>query len=138
MQAAVTPGNGPGASSAVTYTTVEIEKVASWVRRTSPAMMICLTGCLETAPELADVDTKIINMSIGLGVVPASWRTVIIITPVPKCKPVTRLDDLIFITLILSTVVERLVIKDHIFPAIPLDQLHDQFGFKPTGGLQQL
>ena len=36
MQAAVTPGNGPGSRSAVNYTTFEIEKVLTRVRRTLP------------------------------------------------------------------------------------------------------
>ena len=29
--------------------------------------------------------------------------------------------------------VERLIVKDHIFPAITPAKLYDQFGFKPTG-----
>ena len=29
--------------------------------------------------------------------------------------------------------VERLVVKDHIFSAITPTKLYDQFGFKPTG-----
>ena len=120
MQAAETPDNGPSSSSAVTYTTVE--KVWSRVRRTSP-------GCDDTpywvwrdcAPELADVATKIIDMSIGIRVVPASWRSAVI-TPVPKCTPVARLGDLrpISVTPILSRVVDRSVVKDHIFPPFDL------------------
>ena len=49
--------------------------------------------------------------------------------------PVTELGDLhpISVTPILSRIVERLIVKDHIFPVIPVEQLHDQFGFKPTG-----
>ena len=29
--------------------------------------------------------------------------------------------------------VERLIVKDHIFPAITPAKLYDQFGIKPTG-----
>ena len=29
--------------------------------------------------------------------------------------------------------IERLIVKDHIFLAITLAKLYDQFGFKPTG-----
>ena len=36
MQVAVTHGNGPGARSVITYTTADIEKVLSKVRRTLP------------------------------------------------------------------------------------------------------
>ena len=34
---------------------------------------------------------------------------------------------------ILSRMVVRLIVKDHIFPAITPAKLYDQFGFKPTG-----
>ena len=55
-------------------------------------------------------------------------------TPVPKCTPVSGMSDLlpISVTPILSRMVERLIVKDHIFPAITPAKLYDQFGFKPT------
>ena len=73
-------------------------------------------------------------MSVGRGVVPAAWYTAVI-TPVPKCTPVSGVSDIrpISVTPILSRMVERLVVKNHIFPAIPPAKLNDQFGFKPTG-----
>ena len=73
-------------------------------------------------------------MSVGRGVVPAAWRTSVI-TPVPKCTPVSGVSDLkpIYVTPILSRMVERLAVKNHISPAIPPAKLNDQFGFKPTG-----
>ena len=73
-------------------------------------------------------------MSVSHGVVPAAWRTVVI-TPVPKCTPVSGVNDLrpISVTPILSRMVERLIVKDHIFSAITAAKLYDQFGFKPTG-----
>ena len=60
-----------------------------------------------------------------------------IITPVPKYTPVTRLGDFspILVSSFLSRVVECLVVKDHIFRAIPLDQLPDQLGLKPIGSI---
>ena len=68
------------------------------------------------------------------GVAPSAWRRAAI-TPVPKCMPINGLSDLrpISVTPILSRMVERLVVKDHIFPAIPGEQLFDQYGFKRTG-----
>ena len=51
-----------------------------------------------------------------------------------KCTPVSSVSDLrpISVTPILSRMVERLIVKDHIFPAITLAELYDQYGFKPT------
>ena len=75
-------------------------------------------------------------MSVSRGVVPAAWRTAVI-TPVPKCTPVSGVSDLrpISVTPILSRVVERLIVRDHIFPTITPGTLYDQFGFKPTAAL---
>ena len=36
----------------------------------------------------------VVNMSIGLGVVPSAWRTAVI-TPVPKCTPVDGVNAII-------------------------------------------
>ena len=73
-------------------------------------------------------------MSVSCGVVPATWRTAVI-TPVPKCTPVSGVSDLrpISVTPILSSMAERLIVKDHIFSVIIPAKLYDQFGFKPTG-----
>ena len=43
--------------------------------------------------ELAEVVTRIVNMSVSRGVVPASWRTAVI-TSVPKYTPVSGVSDL--------------------------------------------
>ena len=73
-------------------------------------------------------------MSVSRGVVPAAWRTAVV-TTVPKCTPVGGVSDLrpISVTSILSRMVERLIVQDHIFHAISPAKLYDQFGFKPTG-----
>ena len=59
-------------------------------------------------------------MLIDLGVVLSAWRTAAI-TPVPKCMLINGLGDLrpIFVTPILSRMLERLVVRDHISPTIP-------------------
>ena len=48
---------------------------------------------------------------------------------------ITGHNDLrpISVTPILSRIVERLVVKDHIMPFVPCEQLFDQYGFKRTG-----
>ena len=73
-------------------------------------------------------------MSIDLGVVPSAWSTAVI-TPVPKCTPVNSAGDLrpISVTPVLSRMVELLIVKDHIFPLIPTEELFDQYAFKKTG-----
>ena len=75
-----------------------------------------------------------INMSVDLGVLPSAWRTAVI-TPVPKCTPVNSAGDLrpLSVTPILSRMVERLLVKDHIFPSIPTEELFHPYGFKTTG-----
>ena len=82
--------------------------------------------------ELADIVSRLFNMSVRRGVIPAAWRTAVI-TPVPKCIPVSGVSDLrpISVTPILSRMVERLVVRNHISLAIPPAKLNDKFGFKP-------
>ena len=52
-----------------------------------------------------------------------------------KWTPVCRVNDFwpISITPILSCLVERLIVRDHIYSAIPSNDIIDQYGFKPTG-----
>ena len=71
-----------------------------------------------------------LSMSVSRGVVQAAWRTAVI-TPVLKCTPVSGVSNLrpISVTPILSRMVERLIVKDHIFHAITPAKLYDQFVF---------
>ena len=39
----------------------------------------------------------------------------------------------ISVTPILSRIVERIIVKDHIFPAIPTTAISDHYGLKPIG-----
>ena len=39
----------------------------------------------------------------------------------------------ISVTPILSRIVERLIVRDNIFPAIPTKEILDRYGFKPSG-----
>ena len=57
----------------------------------------------DCSSELAEVVTRIANMSVSRGVVPAAWRTAVI-TPDPKCTPVSGVSVLrpISVTPILS------------------------------------
>ena len=95
-------------------------------------MIISLIG--DCAHDLSEVVTMLVNMSIGHGIVSFAWCTAVI-TPVPKCTPVSGVNDLrpLSVTPILSRLVERLIIRDHIYPAIPSNDIIDRYGFKPTG-----
>ena len=72
--------------------------------------------------------TMLVNMSIGLGVLPFACRTAVI-TPVPT--PVGGVNDLrpISVTPILSRLVERLIVV----LSISSNDVINQYGFKPTG-----
>ena len=85
------------------------------------------------ASAIAGVVAKIVNLSLTTGVTPAAWR-IAVITPVPKHWIITGPNDLrpISVTPILSRIVERPVVKDHIMPYVPCEQLGDQYGFKRT------
>ena len=107
----------------------------AWISRTLPGKDNILYWVYrDCSSELAQVVTRIVNISVSCGVLPAAWRTAVI-TPVLKCTPVSGVSDLrpISVTSILSRMVERLIVKDHIFPAITPAKLYNQFGFKPTG-----
>ena len=47
----------------------------------------------DCSSELAEVVTRIVNISVSHDVVLAAWRTAVI-TPVPKCTPVSGESDL--------------------------------------------
>ena len=117
------------------YSKGDVALMLARIRRTSPSIddipYLVYRDCYE---ELSSVVTKIVNLSFELGRVTSAWCTAVI-TPVPKCTPITGPEDLrpISVTPILSRMVERLVVKDHILPAISIDDLQDQYGFKPTG-----
>ena len=90
----------------------------------------------DSASAIAGVVAEIVYFSLTTGVAPAAWR-IAVITPVPKHSPITGPNDLspISVTPILSRIVERLVVKDHIMPFVPCDQLFDQYGCKHTGSV---
>ena len=97
------------------------DKISYWVYR-------------DCSNELAEDVANIVNMSVGDGIVPVAWRTAVI-TPVAKCTQIISVADLrpISVTPILSRMVDRLIVKEHIYPVIPPKAIYDQYGFKPTG-----
>ena len=71
-------------------------------------------------------------MPFGSGVFPATWQ-IAIIMPVSKCALFKGVAELILISVtpLMLRLVERLVVKHHIFQQYHLI-IYDQFGFKLT------
>ena len=90
------------------------------------------------APVFAALLAKLFNESISAGIVPRQWKTAAI-TPVPKVStPVCEGDYRpISITTIMSRVLERLIVRNYIYPVLqspPPDlKFDDHFAFRPTG-----
>lgn len=84
--------------------------------------------------ELADVVTRIFNLSISSGKVPTEWLTAVV-TPVPKIDKPSDLSHYrpISVTPILSRMAERLITKKYLQPSIPISKIRNQYAFKPSG-----
>ena len=84
--------------------------------------------------EIAGAVAGILNKSFSAGQVPDSWLCAMV-TPVPKVPQPQKLADFrpISETPIVSQIAEKIVVSRYLRPAIPRENLHDQFAFKPTG-----
>ena len=124
------------ATNFVKYTRDSIELILARNRKTSLGNdNIPYWIYRDCAHELSEVVTMLVNLSsIGLGVVSSAWR-IAVITSIPKCTPVGGVNDprLLSVTPILSRLMKRLIVRDHIYPAKPPNDIIDQYGFKPTG-----
>jgi len=74
------------------------------------------------------------NISLASSYVPPQWKTASIL-PVPKTNPVISPSDLrpISLTPILSRLMEKYIVKEHITPILLQPTFNSQFAFKPTG-----
>ena len=99
----------------------------------SPVLVFesCCAACVKAAHHT-------VNLSLSWSVVPKQWETSVI-TPVAKIpRPATCSDFRpISVTPILSRLLEKMVVRNFIYPIFdhPLhaDQFNDQFTFRPTG-----
>ena len=96
------------------------------------------------AIELSTIVTHLFNVSIRLGKMPSRWKQAIV-TPVPKVRQIaefTGLSDLrpISVTPILSRVLEKLIVRTYLWPALERDAdlINDQFAYRPTGSITSL
>ena len=90
------------------------------------------------APVYSHVISELINRSISAAHVPEQWKTAVI-TPVAKVKKPEQMTDFrpISVTPVLSRVVERELVRGHLYQAFAKspasEALGDQFAFRPTG-----
>ena len=90
------------------------------------------------APVFAKHLANLFNKSIQHSVVPTQWKAAYIL-PVQKTPTPTQPSDYrpISITPVLSRMMEKMVVKEFIYPAMndppPKLSFSDQFAFKPTG-----
>ena len=90
------------------------------------------------APFFAAPIADMFNLSLSSSTVPKQWKAASI-TPVPKIpKPLTPSDYRpISITPVLSRVMERIIVRDHIYQSLQCPPpgliFDDQFAFRPTG-----
>jgi len=113
----------------------EVHSMLSSVKKTSPGIVdIPYWVFKHCTVELTPVVTYLINTIISNGTPPPTWLKALI-TPAPKKTPPTDFSHLrpISVTPILSRLTERLIVRKHLLPAIPSDQLTDQFAYRPSG-----
>ena len=90
------------------------------------------------APFFANPLNKLFNKSLSTSTVPSQWKAALI-RPLAKVKTPESCSDFrpISITPVLSRLMEKMVVRDFIYPAIlspsPKLSLADQFAFRPSG-----
>jgi hypothetical protein len=90
------------------------------------------------APLFAAPVADLMNLLLDKSVVPMQWKRASIL-PIPKVNTPASPSDFrpISITPVLSRVLERIVTREHIYPALkhapPSLDFSDQFAFQPTG-----
>jgi gmma-aminobutyric acid receptor subunit gamma/cGMP-dependent protein kinase 2 len=89
------------------------------------------------APFFAAPITDMMNLSLSSSIVPSQWKMASILPIAKTAAPVTPSDYRpISLTPVLSRVLERIVVKDYIYPSLqsapPGLSFSDQFAFQPT------
>lgn len=113
----------------------EIYRLLSAVKRTAPGSdNIPYWVFKHCAVELSGVIANLVNKTLSSGRPPLAWKNALV-TPIPKVQSVKTFSELrpISVTPILSRLVEKLIVRKYIIPALPLDSISDQFAYRPTG-----
>ena len=103
------------------------------------ALTVYLIGfCVWLAPSISLPVAHLFNLSVSKSQVPIQWKSSII-TPVPKVAKPKSCSDFrpISVTPILSRLLEKILIRGFIYPALQEPSckalFNDQFAFRPTG-----
>jgi len=113
----------------------EIYKLLTSVKKTAPGSdNIPYWVFKHCSVELACVVANLVNKTLSTGIPPSAWKSALV-TPIPKVTTVKSFTDLrpISVTPILSRLVEKIIVRKYIIPALPLDSISDQFAYRPTG-----
>jgi len=98
----------------------------------------CQRGSSAGAPAFYKPITRLFNMSIESSIIPHQWKHAVI-CPVPKIASPHEESDYrpISITPVLSRLLERIVVRQFLYPAIITPptpfSFTDQYAFRPTG-----
>ena len=113
----------------------KVEPLLRLLRNTSPSVD-CLPAWLFNlcSYELASIVTRMLSISFQTGQVPYKWLLAVVplITKVPQPE---QLNDFrpISVTHLLSRLAEKLIVARWLRPAMPNENITDQFAFKPAG-----
>jgi hypothetical protein len=121
--------------SSITCSDYEVANILSSISNTSPGLDGMPAWVFRTCSiELSDVVASIFNQSICTGKIPDSWLTAIV-TPVPKVKKPLVVTDYrpISVTPILSRILEGIVVRKYLQPALTATVIRDQYAYKITG-----
>ena len=115
----------------------EVERLLSKLRLTAAGSDGIPAWLLRSSSfEIADIVTHIFNCSVSTGAVPSRWLNALV-SPVPKVHKPNQFSDYcgcpISITPHLSRITEKIIVQQWLQPAIPAENILDQYTYKPTG-----
>ena len=93
------------------------------------------------APSICKPLSFLFNLSIFSSTVPTQWKQAVI-SPIPKIASPSVCSDFrpISLTPIVSRMLEKLIVRNYIYPAISTpvvyDNFADQFAYRPTGSTE--
>ena len=106
-----------------------MERLLNRIKRTSPGSDNIPNWFFQKCSyEIVDVSVYLFNLTFQTDVVPKQWRTAIVI-PIPKIPRPKSLSDyrLISVTPILSRIVDKCIVNNWIWLALPTSIVANQF-----------
>ena len=125
----------PDEQDSVVATEYDIEYMLSHLKNSSPGIDEIPSWVFKNCSvEVAEIIAYIINKTIESGKIPDNWK-VAIVTPIPKLPNPKSISDYrpISVTPILSRIAEKFIVNNYLKPALPVENLQDQYAYKFTG-----